>query len=355
MKILIINVGGSSTKLAIYSNETEVAVETIRHASADLAAFQNFWGQLAYRKEAVEDFLARHNMSVGDFSAIVSRGPVVKPLQSGIYEIDEEMLSDAREGVYGSHPSGLGCEIAWQLSDGKIPCLTVDPPCVDEMIDIAKITGLPEIKRISFFQALNHKAKGRQLAEMLKTDYEKMNIVITHLGSGISVASHKQGKVIDLTNGLEGDSPFGLDRVGTLPAGDWMRYCTSGEKTKEELLAIINGGGGMKAHLDTNNALEVEEMIDKGNEYAKLVYHAMAFQVGKGVGAAAAALGTKPDAVIVTGGLANSKRFIGYLTPLIEWIAPLYIWPDDNEILSLAQGALRGLKGEEKIKKYTEE
>jgi len=223
------------------------------------------------------------------------------------------------------------------------------------MIDVAKLTGLPEIKRVSFFQALNHKAKGRQLAELLGTVYENMNLVITHLGSGISVASHKLGKVIDLTNGLEGDSPFGLDRVGTLPAGDWMRYCTSGEKTKEELLAIINGGGGIKAHLNTNNALEAEEMIDNGNEYAELVYRAMAFQVGKGVGAAAAALGTKPDAVIVTGGLAHSKRFIGNLTPLIDWIAPLYIWPDDNEILALAQGALRGLSGASVIKNYHQE
>ncbi len=352
MKLLIINVGGSSTKLAVYQDQTELIVETIRHRSAELTGFQTFWDQLDYRREAVLEFLTRNHVDIQDLDAIVSRGPVVKPLESGVYEIDQEMLADARQGVYGMHPSGLGCEIAWQLSAGRIPCLTVDPPCVDEMIDIARVTGLPEIKRVSFFQALNHKAKGRQLAEQLGTEYEKLNIVITHLGSGISVASHKQGKVIDLTNGLEGDSPFGLDRVGTLPAGDWMRYCTSGEKTKEELLAIINGGGGIKAHLNVNNALEVEVMIDNGDEYAALVYQAMAFQVGKGVGAAAAALGAKPDAIIVTGGLAHSKRFVGNLTPLIDWIAPLYIWPDDNEVLALAQGALRGLTGKEAIKQY---
>jgi len=352
MKLLIINIGGSSTKLAIYNDDENVVTETIRHPGKELGSFVSIWDQLEYRKKAVMTFLEDNGHTIEMIDAIVSRGPVVKALKSGVYYISEDMLTDAREGKYGMHPSGLGCDIAWQLSKGKIPCLTVDPPCVDEMIEIAKITGLPQIRRTSFFQALNHKAKGHQLAEKLGTTYDKLNIVITHLGSGISVASHKEGQVIDLTNGLEGDSPFGLDRVGTLAAGDWMRYCLSGEKTPEELNRIINGGGGIKAHLGINSALEVEEMIDNGNKYAATIFHAMAFQVGKGVGAAAAALGVRPDAIIVTGGLAHSKRFINHLKPMIEWIAPLYIWPDDNEILSLAQGALRGLRGKEKINTY---
>lgn len=352
MKLLIINVGGSSTKLAVYENETELAVETVRHSSRILDTFKTFWEQLDYRKNAVIGFLDRNHFTVEQMDAIVSRGPVVKPLESGVYAIDENMLRDARNGTYGMHPSGLGCEIAWQLSGGRIPCLTVDPPCVDEMIDVARVTGLPEIKRVSFFQALNHKAKGRQLAKQLNTSYDQLNLVIAHLGSGISVASHRHGRVIDLTNGLEGDSPFGLDRVGILPAGDWMRYCASGQKTVEELTAVINGGGGIKAHLHTNNALEVEAMIDQGDTHAALIFDAMAFQVGKGIGAAAAALGARPDGIIITGGLANSKRFIGHVMPLVEWIAPLYVWPEDNEILSLAQGAYRGLKGQEPIRTY---
>ena len=353
MKILIINVGGSSTKLAIYEDETEIVTETLRHPSADFSAYKTLWDQYEYRKNVVVEFMSRHQITLSNLDAIVSRGPVVKPLESGVYRVNKEMLDDAKSGKYGMHPSGLGCAIAWELSEGKVPCLTVDPPCVDELIDVARITGLPQIKRVSFFQALNHKAKGHELGDKLGKPYDKLNLVITHLGSGISVASHKQGKVIDITNGLEGDGPFGLDRVGTLPAGDWMRYCLSGEKTKEELVNLINGGGGMKAHLNTNNAIEVEEMIRQGNEYAALIFHAMAFQVGKGVGAAAAALEAKPDGIIVTGGLANSKRFIEHLKPMIEWIAPLYIWPDDNEILSLAQGAVRGLAGTEQIKVYS--
>ena len=353
MKLLIINVGGSSTKLAVYQDERELASETIRHPSADFDGYQTLWEQYGYRKQVVDAFMERNQVMVSELDVIVSRGPVVKPLESGVYRINQEMVEEAKSGKYGMHPSGLGCEIALELAGGRIPCLTVDPPCVDELIDIARITGLPQIKRVSFFQALNHKAKGHELAKKMGTEYCKLNLVITHLGSGISVASHKQGKVIDITNGLEGDGPFGLDRVGTLPAGDWMRYCLSGEKTREELMEIINGGGGIKAHLNTNNALEVEAMIENGDSYAELIFRTMAFQVGKGVGAAAAALGGKPDGIIVTGGLANSQRFIGCLKPMIEWMAPLYIWPDDNEILSLVQGAIRGLSGEEQIKEYS--
>lgn len=352
MKLLIINVGASSTKLAVYEDGTEVASKTIRHSSKELAAFSTFWKQHDYRKAAVEDFMKRQGVVVEDFDAFVSRGPVVKPLHSGTYYISEDMLADAKSGRYGMHPSGLGCEIAWSLSGGRVPCLTVDPPCVDELVEVARITGLPELRRVSFFQALNHKAKGRQLARELGTSYENLNLVITHLGSGISVASHKQGQVIDVTNGLEGDGPFGLDRVGTLPAGDWMRYCLSGKNSPEELESIINGGGGVQAHLGVSNALEAEEMIAQGDEHAALIFRALAFQVGKGVGAASAALAARPDGVIITGGLAHSQRFIGYLRPLIEWIAPLHIWPEDNEIEALAQGALRGIEGQEEIRNY---
>ncbi|WP_301098857.1 butyrate kinase [Otariodibacter sp.] len=352
MKLLIINIGGSSTKLAIYEDEKEIITEVIRHPESDFKEFDSIWSQYEYRKNVVEEFLKRNQTTLSDLQAIVSRGPVVKPLHSGVYYISKEMVDDAQSGNYGMHPSGLGCKIALEMSEGKIPCLTVDPPCVDEMIDIARITGLPQIKRVSFFQALNHKAKAKQLAKELGKKYEDLNLVITHLGSGISVGTHRKGQVIDITNGLEGDGPFGLDRVGTLPAGDWMRYCLSGEKTKDELKNIINGGGGILAHLKVRNAIEVEKMIEDGDEHAALIFHALAFQVGKGVGAASAALGAKPDGIIVTGGLAYSKRFIDHLMPMIEWMAPVYIWPDDNEIESLAFGALRGLKGIETIYSY---
>lgn len=352
MKLFIINIGASSTKLALYEDFTELVTETIRHESKVLLKYKQLWDQLGYRQMVIQDFLRRHEIQVADLAAIVSRGPVVKPLQSGVYEINQEMLNDAKSGKYGMHPCGLGCEIAYELADKKIPCYTVDPPCVDEMIDMARLTGLPGIKRESFFQALNHKAKGHEYAERIGEKYEEINLVITHLGSGISVASHQKGKVIDVTNGLAGDSPFGLDRVGTLPADAWATFCIENKLTLEELKLVINGGGGIKAHLETNNAIEVEKMIDAGNHHAELVFKAMAFQVGKGIGAAAAALSTKPDGIIITGGLANSKRFINHLTPMIEWMAPIYINPDDNEIFSLVQGALRALQNPETVQNY---
>lgn len=353
MKLLIINIGASSTKLAIYDGENESITETIRHNSQELSQFKSLWAQLEFRRETTLDFLNRHEMNIKDLAGIVSRGPVVRPLESGTYEINEAMLEDAKSGKYGMHPCGLGCQIAWELAtDNSIPCFTVDPPCVDEMIDVARVTGLPQIKRVSFFQALNHKAKGHELAKELNTEYEKLNLVVTHLGSGISIASHKEGRVIDVTNGLAGDSPFGLDRVGTLPAEDWAAFCIENQLTISDLKKIINGGGGMQAHLNTNNAFEVEMMVEQGDKNAELIFRAMAFQIGKGLGAAAAALGTKPDAIIITGGLANSKRFIEYIKPMVEWIAPLYIKPDDNEVKSLAQGALRALENPDLIKQY---
>lgn len=353
MKLLIINIGASSTKLALYNDYDEVITETIRHHSSDFKEFVSLWDQYDYREEKVLDFLARHNTEVKDLDAIVSRGAVVKPLISGTYNINQEMIDDAKSGIYGIHPCGLGCEIAWKLSKhGEIPCLTVDPPCVDEMIEVAKITGLPWIKRHSVFQALNHKAKGREIAQRLNTEYDKLNLVIVHLGSGISVASHMKGRVVDITNGLEGDGPFGLDRVGTLPAADWMRFCLEGEKSRDVLELIISGNGGIKAHFGTNNAIEVEEMINEGNENAKLVYEAMAFQTAKAVGGAATVFKSKPDGIIITGGLANSKLFINYMLEMIDWIAPVYIEPDDNEIISLVQGAMRGLTKVEEIKNY---
>lgn len=353
MKLLIINIGASSTKLAIYEGENEIITETIRHSSRELAGFKNLWEQLDFRRSTVKVFFEKHNINISGLSAIVSRGPVVKPLESGTYQINRDMLDDAKSGKYGIHPCGLGCQIAWELSEETgVPCFTVDPPCVDEMIDVARITGLPQIKRESFFQALNHKAKGHELAKKLDTEYEKLNLVIAHLGSGISVASHCRGKVIDVTNGLAGDSPFGLDRVGTLPAEAWAAFCISNRLTMDDLKQIINGGGGIQAHLHTNNAFEVDEMIDKGDDHAEMIFRAMAFQVGKGIGGAAAALGVRPDGIIITGGLANSKRFMGYLAPMIDWIGPLYISPDDNEIKSLAQGAVRALNNPLLVKQY---
>lgn len=352
MKILVINIGGSSTKIALFNDDVMIKSSTIRHSVEELKAFKEIWDQYEYRKKAVLDYCKHNQIALDELDAIVSRGPSVKPIQSGVYRISEEMVKDAESNLYGTHPCGLGCKIAIEISKENILAVTVDPPCVDEMIPIAKYTGIPSIKRHSFFQALNHKAVARRLALQLNRKYEELNIVVCHLGSGISVASHALGKVIDVTNGLDGDAPFGLDRVGTLPAADWMRFCLSGEHTRADIERILNGGGGMMAHLGTNSALEVESMIKEGNSKADEVYDAMAFNVVKGVGAAASIFGVKPDAIVFTGGLANSNFFINKLKTKLSWIADIYVFAGEDEMLALAEGALRVLRNEEQLLEY---
>lgn len=352
MKLLIINAGGTSTKLAIFNELTAVNTETIRHDFSTLGKAASLWQQYDIRKNAVIDYLQRNHVGLNELDAIVSRGPAVKPLHSGVYRIDNAMLDDAKSRKYGDHPCAIGCQIAFDLADDRLPAITVNPPCVDEMIPVARITGLPQIQRRSFFQALNHKAVARRLAEQLNRPYETLNLVISHLGSGISVASHRLGSVIDVTNGLDGDAPFGLDRTGTLPAADWMKFCLSGEHSAEELHRILNGGGGMTAHLGTNNAIEIEKRIDAGDSHAALIYDAMAFQIAKGVGAAACALGVQPDGIIFTGGLANSNRFTEKLRAQVGWLAPVFIFAGEDELLALAEGAVYALNHQEIIRNY---
>ena len=352
MKLFIINVGGTSTKLGIFENNQEIQSESIIHEEKLFLECGTIWEQLPFRKAAVLAYLAKEKLDLSKFDAIVSRGPSVKPLASGVYQIDENMLADAKSQQYGEHPCGIGCQIAFDLANNQIPALTVDPPSVDEMIPSARYTGLPMLKRKSFFQALNHKAVAHRLAHQLGKKYTELNLVVSHLGSGISVASHQNGRVVDVTNGLDGDAPFGLDRTGTLPAADWMKLILSGEYTELELFNLINGGGGIKAYLGTNNALEVEKRIAQGDLKAAEVYDAMAFQVAKGIGAASAVFTSSVDGIILTGGLANSKLFTDNVRKRVEKMAPVYIFPGEDEMLALAEGALRGLSGQEEVKIY---
>lgn len=352
MKLLIINTGGTSTKIGYFDGTFPVPSKTVRHSLDELVACPTLWDQYDLRKKAILGYLEEAGIAIHELDAIVSRGPAVKPVVSGVYAIDNNMIDDARSRKYGNHPCAIGCLIAFDMADGKIPALTVDPPCVDEMLPVSRYTGLPEISRRSFFQALNHKAVARRFAQQMKRSYEELNLVISHLGSGISVASHAFGKVIDVTNGLDGDAPFGLDRTGTLPAADWMNFCLSGKHTDQELHAILNGKGGMMAHLGTNDAFEIERRITAGDKKAEEVYAAMAFQVGKGIGAAAAALKTRPDGILLTGGLANSKMFTEQVRQMVEWMAPVHIFAGEDEILALTEGALRGLNGEVPILTY---
>ena len=352
MKLLIINVGGSSTKVALFEDAELQIAETFRHDNKRLREFNSVWEQYEFRKDAIIRFCSSNSIALEEIDAFVSRGPAVKPLKSGVYQVSEEMIRDAESMKYGNHPCGLSCKLAFDLSGGSKPVLTVDPPCVDEMESISKYTGLPEIKRKSKFQALNHKAVAKRYAKAVGKRYDELNLVVCHLGSGISVASHRKGLVVDVTNGLDGDGPFGLDRVGTLPAGDWMEMCTSGNHSKEQLKSLLDGGGGMMAYLKTNNAIEIEKRIAEGDIEAEAIYHAMIFQTAKSIGAACAVFEAQPDAILITGGLANSDLYTSLLRKKIEWICPIEVLPGEDELQALAEGAVRGLNGEEEILTY---
>lgn len=353
MKALVLNLGGTSTKVALCENEKIVLRKTIRHSSEEIELFKKIWDQYDYRRESILAFLKSNQLTVSDLDLFISRGPSVKPLESGVYEINETMVADAKSGKYGQHVCNLGCSIALSFAQksGK-KALIADPPCVDEMIAIARYTGLPQITRHSYFQALSHKAFGRFIAENLGKPYEECAIVITHLGSGISCGTHKNGKVIDITNGLDGDAPFGMDRSGTLPAADWKKLIQSGDYSNEELDYMLNGGGGLMAHLGTNNGEEIERRIAEGDQKASEVFNAMAFQVSKAIGAAAGAMGGKLDAIGITGGLAHSKHFVDFIKQHVWWIAPIYVKPDIDELEALSSICISAYKGKVEIKDY---
>lgn len=353
MKTLIINLGGTSSKVAIYENEAPIITETIRHSPEEIKKYKKIWEQYDLRKNSILGFLEAQNLTIKDIDLFVSRGPVVKPMQGGVYAVNDAMVEDARTEKYGKHVCSLGCAIVWELSNKEAgKALIADPPCTDEMIPIARYTGLPQIQRKSFFQALSHKALGRQLGEKLGKSYTDLSLVIVHLGSGISCASHHKGSVIDITNGLGGDSPFGMDRTGTLPASDWKKMITSGDYTDAELEYFLNGGGGLMAHLGTNDGMAVEKMIDEGDKKALEVFEAMAFQVSKAIGAAAAAMGVKPDAIAITGGLAYSERFTSFIKAHVSWMADLYILPDVDEVEALAAQTIPAFNGKIEVKTY---
>lgn len=350
-RFLIINIGGSSSKIGLTENNRIVATETIRYPASVLKKCGNLWGQLDLRLGDIQTYLLTKKVELSSLTGIITRGPLVKPIPKGTYQINDRMVADAKSGQYGQHPCSLGSEIGLLLGKGVLPVYTVDPPCSDELISEARYTGLPFIKRKSYYQVLNHHAVARSYAKSLGKTYEEMNLIITHLGSGVSVASHRLGKVIDVTNGLEGDGPMGLDRTGTIPGKDLLKASLFEEYSTEKLLDYLDGQGGIKAYLDTIDGQEIERMIDSGNEEAKQVYHAMAFQVAKGLGAASAALGTKPDAILITGGLANSQYFTKLVKDRVDWIAPIEIMKEENELEALLIGVLEGLE-QDKILNY---
>ncbi|MDR3593915.1 butyrate kinase [Clostridium sp.] len=352
-KLLIINPGSTSTKIAVYEGEKQLFEETLRHSSEEIGQFKHVADQQNFRREIILKILKENEIDINEMDAIVGRGGLLKPILSGTYSVNDKMLQDLKENVQGEHASNLGAIIANEIaiSIGKTAFI-VDPVVVDEMEEIARLSGVPELPRKSIFHALNQKAVAKRYAQEHGVKYEDVNVIVAHMGGGVSVGAHKKGKIVDVNNALDGDGAFSPERSGGVPAGDLARMCFSGKYTLEEIIKKLTGKGGFVAYLDTNDGRVVEEAVLKGDIKSKLIHDAMAYQVAKDIGAAATVLNGKVDAIILTGGMAYGKPMVKLIKEKVDFIASIVVYPGEDEMLALAQGAIRVLNGEEQVQEY---
>ncbi len=353
-RILVINPGSTSTKVGVFEDQQPLYAETIPHAHTEMARFPRIPDQYAFRRDAVMSFLQKHGVDVASLDAVVGRGGILRPLSSGTYVVNERMLDELRNPLKDrDHVTNLGALIANEIARAAgIPAFVVDPVCVDEFEPLARISGLPEIERKSLAHVLSLKSAARRAAEDLGRPYSALKLVVVHMGGGISVSAHLNGRMVDVNQALDGTGPFSPERVGGLPFGDVLRMAFSGQYTYEELFRRFTRQGGLLAHLGTNDALEVERRIAAGDPHARLIYEAMAYQIAKEVGLMSTVLKGRPDAIVLTGALAHSQMLLAWIRERVEWIAPLLVYPGADEMLAMAQGALRVLHREEEAREY---
>lgn len=352
-KFLVINPGSTSTKIAFYENTEEILSKSITHSNSDLEGFEKIADQFEFRKNLILDSLEDNGIKLSCLDAVIGRGGNLKPCKGGTYKLNETMIEDLRVGVSGQHASNLGGMIAYSIAkELGIEAYTVDPVIVDELEDFARISGIPEIQRKSKFHPLNQKSVARLAAKELGGSYSDFNFIIAHMGGGISIGVHRNGRIVDVNNALDGDGPFTPERSGGVPVGQLVEMCFSNNYTKDEIKKKITGGGGLTAYLGTNSGREVEKRIKEGDEYAKLIYETMAYQISKDIAAGAAVLKGKVDNIILTGGLAFDNMLIGWIKERVDFIAPVKVYPGEHEMIALVQGVLRVLNGEELLQEY---
>jgi butyrate kinase len=352
-RILVINPGSTSSKIALFADETEIYATNIGHSLADLAPYVRIADQYAFRRDAVLGALANAGIAVADLAAVVGRGGMLRPIPSGTYRINQRMLQDLQRSSVREHASNLGALIAHEIAAlVGLPAFIVDPVVVDEFEPLARVAGLPGMNRRSEGHMLSLKAVARKAAQQLGQGYAALNLVVVHLGSGISVSAHRRGVLVDINCGLDGTGPFSPERAGGLPVGDVLCLAFSGQYTYDSLYQLITRLGGLVAHLGTNDAREVERRIAAGDAYARLIYEAMAYQTAKEIGLMAAVLCGDVQAVVLTGGLAQSSLLVGWLRERVQWIAPVLVYPGEFEMAAMAEGALRVLRGEEQAREY---
>lgn len=352
-RILAINPGSTSTKIAIYDNEKEVFETTLRHSNEEIDKYDKITDQYDFRKDVILTALNENGINLTKLSAVVGRGGLLKPIKGGTYAVNNKMVEDLKAAQMGEHASNLGGMIAQEIANQlNIPAFIVDPVVVDELEPVARISGMPEIPRISIFHALNQKAVARRYANETGKPYDTLNLIVAHLGGGISVGAHHNGRVIDVNNALDGEGPFSPERTGGLPVGDLAKLCFSGKYTHADIKKMIKGKGGLVAYLGTNDGRDVVKMIENGDENAKLIFEAMAYQVAKEIGSCAAVLKGKVDAVILTGGLAYGEMLTSWIKSRVSFISDVVIYPGEDEMSALAQGGLRVLRKEEEAQLY---
>lgn len=353
IKSLIINPGSTSTKIGVFEDETLLFEETLRHSTEEIAQYASIVDQKDFRKDIIINLLKSKDFDIKSLNMVVGRGGMLKPISGGTYPVTDALLEDLKVGVQGQHASNLGGILAREIADSiGVPSYIVDPVVVDELCPEARFSGVPELPRVSIFHALNQKAVAKRYAKESGKAYEDLNLVVVHMGGGVSVGAHKNGKIIDVFNALDGDGAFSPERAGGVPSGALIKMCFSGKYTQAEIYKKLVGNGGFNAYLGTNDMRNVAAMVADGDENAKLIRDAFILQVAKDMGSMACVLDGKVDQIIITGGIAYDKYVVTSLTEKAGWIAPITVYPGEDELLALVQGGLRVLNGEEAAMEY---
>lgn len=354
-RVLVVNPKSTNTIISVFHNDLCIFKERIHHHTKfkndmTVTALHN---EVTIRKTQILRLLSDAGINMSKLDAVSAIGGLLRSVEGGTYIVNEDILFDLKNSFNGKHASNLGGIIAYEIAKGlNIPAYIVDPPVVDELSHIAKFSGLPEIERISIFHALNHKAVARQAAKELGTSYENINLIVAHLGNGITIGAHQNGRVIDVNNGLHGDGPFSLERAGTIPSEALISLCFSGEYSKDDIIRKITYKGGLKAYLNTDDLAEIEDRIANEDKYAKTVVEAMAYQIAKEIGAKATVLAGNVQGVVLTGELAKSKLLTDFITERVNWIADVFLYPGEYDLQAINAGTLRVLRKEETPKIY---
>ncbi|NLY40157.1 MAG: butyrate kinase [Desulfovibrionales bacterium] len=352
-RVLVINPGSTSTKIAVFAGDAPVFVDTLRHPAHELSVFSHVMEQEEFRAGLIFHALQKHDLAIHDMQAVIGRGGLMRPIPGGVYAVNQAMLDDLRSCAYGAHASNLGAILAHALAaPHDLPCYIADPVVVDELGPLARYSGHPDIVRRSIFHALNHKAVARRVAAELGQPYTSLRLIVAHLGGGISVGAHDHGRVVDVNNALDGDGPFSPERGGSLPAGQVVSWCFSPGAQEQDIRQRITGHGGCLAYVGTTSGMEICQRMNAGDAQANAVHAAMAYQVAKEIGAMATVLAGQVQAIIVTGGLAFDPVLVQRIRERVEFLAPVFVCPGEDEMTALAQAATRALRGLEPVLPY---